>query len=74
MPTFNVGIAHTLFCSVALGAVADRSIRTPTSWMPASASQHVHQTEEDRLVRIPAQQADTPTAGPLADESGTADA
>src|ERR1017187_6047496 len=32
-------------------------IRTPTSCMPASASQHVHQAEEDRLVRIPAQQA-----------------
>src|ERR1700676_3712704 len=50
-------IVHLSFCRVALGAAADRSIQTPTSRIAASTPQHVQQAEEDRLVRIPAQQA-----------------
>src|SRR5208283_4514129 len=44
------------FCGVALGAVVDRSIRTPTSWVSPSTPQRIDQTEEDRLVGIPPQQ------------------
>ncbi len=59
----TVFVVHLLVCPGAQGAVGDRSIRTPTSWMPASALQHIHQAEEDRLVRIPRQQAiDQPAA------------
>src|SRR4051812_5012780 len=48
---------HPSFCRVALGAAADRSIRTPTSRAATSTAQHVQQAEEDRLVRVPPQQA-----------------
>src|SRR5262245_36116553 len=50
-------MTHPSFCRAALGAAADRSIRTPTSGISASTPQHVQQAEEDRLVPIPPQQA-----------------
>src|SRR5215471_21208591 len=48
---------HALFCSVALEAVGDRSVQTPTSKRLPSATQHAYQAEEDRLIGIPPQQA-----------------
>src|SRR3954470_9235371 len=57
LPGIRLGMAHALFCKVALGAVADRGIRTPTSRRSASTPQDFYQTKEDRLIRIPAQQA-----------------
>src|SRR5271169_5134231 len=56
-PDLNVFLVHLLLCRVALGAGGDRSIRTPTSGVPASAPQLVDQAEEDWLVWIPRQQA-----------------
>src|SRR5438270_13340389 len=47
---------HPASGRVARGAAAGRTIRTPTSWPAASTPQHVHQAEEDRLVRVPPQQ------------------
>src|SRR3954447_11614409 len=57
VPGIGVRMAHTHFCRVALGAAADRSIRTPTSGNTTSTPQHADQAEEDRLVRIPPEQA-----------------
>src|SRR4029077_2353693 len=45
------------FCRVALDAVGDRSIRTPTSRSRASTTQYIKEAEQDRLIRIQAQQA-----------------
>ena len=44
-------------CMVAFGAAADRSVQTPTSCWSWSTAQHRRQTEEDRLIGIPRQQA-----------------
>src|SRR6266481_5709843 len=50
-------MAHLPSCTLALGAVADRGLPTPTSLLPRSTTQRTHQPEENPHVRIPTQQS-----------------
>src|SRR5215216_939757 len=52
----ELGMLLVPFCISALGALADRGVRTPTSTPLPSTPQHTHQAEEDRLIRVPTQQ------------------
>jgi hypothetical protein len=55
----------SLLCGVALGVAADRRMQTPTSGASCSTAQAFHQAEEDRQVRVPAQQpVNQPPTGP----------
>src|ERR1051326_3462704 len=47
---------HPAFCTMAFGAVTDRSIRTPTSARPDSTPQCRRQPKKDPLIRVPGQQ------------------
>src|SRR5271169_1546923 len=52
----DASMATLPFCGAALGAVADRRIRTPTSVGFSSATQVLDQAEENWQVRVPRQQ------------------
>src|SRR5207253_8595031 len=63
MPSSDLFMGPAPRCGLALGAVGDRSIRTPTSEECCSTAQRRDHPEEDPLVRVPRQQAvDQPPA------------
>jgi hypothetical protein len=55
--SFGDGMTTRPFCVLTFGVVADRDVRIPTSLGGDLLSQSRQQAEEDRQVRVPAEDA-----------------